>query len=162
MPSAQTKFVQRTLKRAVLLPVIAAAIVGLVFLGIIERLLVETNRLNHSEQVIVCAEQIRRRAIDMETGQRGYLLSNDRRFLEPYQRASAAMPQLVVRLDQLVSDDPPQHRRAAVIAADIAEWRRHAEHIVPGPSIESQLVEGKVLMDRIRANIDTFLQAEQV
>ena len=109
MPSAPTKFVQRTLKRAVLLPVIGATIVGIVFLTIIGRLLSETNRLNHSQEVIVCAEQIRQLAVDMETGQRGYLLSNDRRFLEPYNRALTAMPRLVDRLDRLASDNPQQH-----------------------------------------------------
>ena len=69
------------LRRAVLLPVIGAAIIGAIFLAIIQQLLTESERLRHTEEVIATAEQIRELAVDMETGVRGYLLTHDRRFL---------------------------------------------------------------------------------
>jgi len=161
VPSAQSAFVQRTLRRAILLPAVAAVVVSAVFLGIIQRLLWETERLNHGEEVISTAEQIRQLVVDMETGVRGYLLANDRRFLEPYDGASKAFPELQHHLESLVSDNPEQRRRLAVINSDVAEWQRHAEQIMRSHPAERELVVAKVMMDRVRTDVQVFLQAER-
>ena len=161
MPSAQLDFVQRTLRRAVLLPVILAVVVGAVFLMIIQRLLWETERLNHSEEVIASAEQIRQLAVDMETGVRGYLLSHDRSFLEPYDRAAMTLPQLLSHLDALVIDNPEQRPRVTVIAGHIEEWHQHADRMMRTQMVERELPVGKSMMDRVRGDLETFLQAER-
>jgi CHASE3 domain sensor protein len=42
---------------------------------------------------------------DAETGQRGYLLSGDRRYLDPYDKALKRLTQLRVSLKESLSDD---------------------------------------------------------
>ena len=160
MPSAHLDFVQRTLRRAIFLPVIGAVLIGAVFLIMIQRLLWESDRLNRSEEVITSAEQIRQLAVDMETGVRGYFLSNDRSFLEPYDRASRAIPPLLIRLDGLVADNPIQRRRLKLIAADVAEWQRHADQMIRSHAVKQELEVGKSLMDRVRRDFAEFLEAE--
>src|SRR5690242_3062690 len=48
---------------------------------------------------------------DAETGQRGYILTGDPRFLEPYHDARRAIPPLFARLDSITRADAAQHER---------------------------------------------------
>ena len=149
------------LRRAVLLPVIGAAIIGAIFLAIIQQLLTESERLRHTEEVIATAEQIRELAVDMETGVRGYLLTHDRRFLAPYERASTSLPTLLDHLDALVIDNAEQRPRVATIRREISEWERFATGNMRSADPVRGLITGKALMDRVRSDHDQFLQAER-
>jgi signal transduction histidine kinase len=153
--SPQSASVERTLRRAVLLPIAVAALIPAVFLTLIMRLLGQTELLRHTEEVIVTAEQSRQLAVDMETGQRGFLLTRERRFLEPYDRAVVNLPGVIARLKQLVADNPEQLQRVSVIERDIAEWQRS----LSGDD-QRDLDRSKSLMDGIRARHDEFLAVE--
>ncbi|MBO9709012.1 MAG: CHASE3 domain-containing protein [Caulobacter sp.] len=48
---------------------------------------------------------------DAETGQRGLLLTDDPRYLQPYERAVVRLPRMRAELRQLVADNPDQQRR---------------------------------------------------
>src|SRR5690349_17748056 len=48
---------------------------------------------------------------DAETGQRGYLITNDDAYLTPYRAAIEAIPKQLQRLKPLVSDNPSQRDR---------------------------------------------------
>jgi signal transduction histidine kinase len=158
--SNQSFFVERTLRRAVLLPVAVAIVVGVIFLAIIQRLLSETELLRHSEEVMATAEQMRQVAVDMETGVRGYLLTRDPRFLAPRDRASADLPRLLLQLKTLVADNPEQTRRVSVIESDIKAWRLYAAKTLRADPTGWNLFAGKILMDRVRADHTQFLEAE--
>lgn len=56
-------------------------------------------------------------AQNAETGQRGFLLTNDERYLSPYEAAVAVWGPRVARLDDLVGPTGPQHDRAAALRA---------------------------------------------
>lgn len=161
MSVAESAFVQRTLRRAVLLPVAVAVIAGLIFLFIIRWLLAETDLLRHSEEVIATAELSRQLAVDMETGVRGFLLTRDPRFLEPRIRASAELPKLLERLSALVADNPEQVQRVATIAHDVAQWRLYADESLKADPAGRNLFSGKTLMDRVRDDHDQLLAAER-
>ncbi|HEV7486851.1 MAG TPA: CHASE3 domain-containing protein [Thermoanaerobaculia bacterium] len=156
----QTSLIDRTLRRAVLLPVAVAIVVGVVFLGIIQQLLSETELLRHSEEVVATAEQMRQVAVDMETGVRGYLLTRDPRFLAPRDRASADLPRLLLHLKELVADNPEQARRVSAIEADIRQWQLYAARTLNADPRGWNLFAGKILMDRVRSDHEQFLNAE--
>lgn len=156
----KTDSVERTLRRAVLLPVAVAAMAGIISLGIIQSLLSETELLRHGEEVMSTAEQIRQMAVDMETGIRGYLLTGDRRFLEPRDRASRGLTALLAQLKRLVADNPEQMRQADVIEKDIAEWQRYSGEAMATPPNRDEIA-GKVLMDRVREDVHRFLETER-
>lgn len=153
---------RQTLRRAVLIPVICAALVAVVFLVVIHRLLSESEWLRHSDEVIAVAERIRERAVDMETDVRGYLLTRDRRFFASYDHGSAELPSLLRRLAALVGDNPEQKRRVSAIDSDIAEWRRFANATMRSAAPEQELMAGNLLMDRVRSDSAQLLQAERV
>ncbi len=52
---------------------------------------------------------------DAEVGQRGYLLTNDRRYLQPYEQSIEIVNETVTRLKELTTDDPSQQQRLARI-----------------------------------------------
>src|SRR5215471_15939768 len=46
----------------------------------------------HARQVVDSVDRLLSDLIDAETGQRGYLLTGENRYLEPYNRAAQAIP----------------------------------------------------------------------
>src|SRR5260370_40132931 len=54
--------------------------------------------------------------IDAETGERGYMLTGDERFLAPYLSGVAAVPVGIARLRTLTADNPGQQQRLGALA----------------------------------------------
>ena len=94
---------------------------------------------------------------DMETAQRGYLLSAEERYLEPYQAAAKAIDQHLGDFRELTRDDRDQQRRVATLQPLIASKLRK---MAGGMDLRRQgsrpavitayLDEGKTIMDDIR------------
>jgi methyl-accepting chemotaxis protein len=95
---------------------------------------------------------------DAETGQRGYVITGDERFLDPYQGADTAIARTVAELRELTSDNPAQQKRIRqvepVIAAKLSELQRiiamRRNRDVAHATQAVQAGEGKRLMDDIR------------
>jgi CHASE3 domain sensor protein len=104
---------------------------------------------------------------DAETGERGFLLTNDESFLEPYDAAVRAIEEQFDKLGKAVSDNPQQverlselrdieRQRIAVLRENI-ERRRRATNWAP--DVED-LRTAKFLMDHARAIIAEMIAAE--
>jgi signal transduction histidine kinase len=115
----------------------------------------------HSQQVLAAANRLERLMIDVETGQRGFLLTGEERFLEPWEAARTALPQASRRLTEL-AQVPVQDRQARQITQAVAAYVR--EYSIPvvnavrrnDPSIQREAVteEGKRRVDELRAGFD--------
>ncbi|MEG4958829.1 MULTISPECIES: CHASE3 domain-containing protein [unclassified Microcoleus] len=74
--------------------------------------LVENERwVGHTHQVLTELEATLSTLKDAETGQRGYLLTGEERYLEPYHSAIARINEQVVGLQQLTADNNRQQQR---------------------------------------------------
>ncbi|MEG5067000.1 CHASE3 domain-containing protein [Microcoleus sp. B3-A4] len=74
--------------------------------------LVENERwVSHTHQVLTELEATLSTLKDAETGQRGYLLTGEERYLEPYNSAIARINQQVAGLQQLTADNKRQQQR---------------------------------------------------
>ncbi len=74
--------------------------------------LVENERwVNHTHRVLTELEATLSTLKDAETGQRGYLLTGEERYLEPYNSAIARVNEQVVGLQQLTADNKRQQQR---------------------------------------------------
>ena len=60
----------------------------------------------------MAANQLERLVIDLETGQRGFVITGQERFLGPWRAARVAVPGQASTLARLVAGDPAQQRRA--------------------------------------------------
>jgi methyl-accepting chemotaxis protein len=95
---------------------------------------------------------------DAETGQRGFVITGEESFLEPYQAAGGSVGKLVKELRDLTDDNPNQQKRIAamepLIAAKLDELKRTVEirrRAGFAPTAEVIKVgEGKKIMDDIR------------
>lgn len=64
--------------------------------------------VDHSWQAINQVERIMGSAKDAETGNRGFLITGDDRYLEPYTAARRDLPAELDRLQELIRDNPPE------------------------------------------------------
>jgi signal transduction histidine kinase len=122
----------------------------------------------HSQEVIGAASGLERLVLDLETGHRGYLITRDARFLEPWRRALAAYPAAIRNLNRLAAV-PAQNRGARRIAAAVESYAREysvplveaARRGEPSASSAATLVEGRRRVDAIRGLFDRFVAAER-
>jgi CHASE3 domain sensor protein len=122
-----------------------------------------------SSSIMTELEILQAELADAETGQRGFLLTRDRRYLEPYVRAAPTLDRHLARLRELLAADSLQ--RAALdslqplIRTKLAELDRTIVlDSTLGPEAASQLVSsgvGKATMDSIRAVVADMLGREQ-
>jgi signal transduction histidine kinase len=75
-----------------------------------------------SQQVIATANRLQTYVIDLETGARGFAITRDERYLDPWKSAQAQYPGAVSTLLEFTSDSPLQHRRALAISKDIQTY----------------------------------------
>ncbi len=93
-------------RRTVAVSVLLSAIIGSAFFLLmlaIEGLRDSEGRANHSLEVLISASRLERLVIDVETSQRGFIITGDPRFLRPWYEARAASAQEVADLEHLAS-----------------------------------------------------------
>ncbi|MBC8066734.1 MAG: CHASE3 domain-containing protein, partial [Deltaproteobacteria bacterium] len=106
---------------------------------------------------------------DAETGQRGYLVTGDDRYLEPYEDAVAALPRDIATLRAAIADDPEQLARLDAIDREAAAkfdelGQTIALHRGGDPAGALAIVRedrGRRIMDRIRGLIDEMKAVER-
>jgi methyl-accepting chemotaxis protein len=106
---------------------------------------------------------------DAETGQRGYLITNDESYLAPDQAALASIKSTLDDLRKLTSDNPDQQRRLAAISplieGKLAELKQTIElRRTQGFDAAAKIVVanlGKTQMDQVRAVVAEADQEER-
>ena len=152
---------------------LAAVLVFFLLSGVIACLNIETLRDNNqrilrSHQVLVALDELFSTTQDAETGQRGFLLTGNDRYLEPYESAVEAV---TTRLDAVVSlthDNPVQQANLAPlkrhIDAKLAELKQTIDlRRRQGAQAALAVVNsdrGKLEMDAVRAQVDVMRQEE--
>jgi signal transduction histidine kinase/CHASE3 domain sensor protein len=77
--------------------------------------------VSHTWQVINAVEQVISSAKDAETGNRGFLLTGDESYLEPYTRAVHELPAEIDRVQQLTADNLAHQRRIVEMRAVVEQ-----------------------------------------
>jgi two-component system sensor histidine kinase VicK len=148
---------------------VAAAFAVLIFE--IRDLRNDTGWARHSQTVLTDAADLEGLVVDLETGQRGFIITRNPRFLEPWHSARRELthgaPQ---KLEQLVRDNPKQERRAQAISAAINSYvSRYSVPLVAraqrgdleGATALVAEGGGRRQVDAIRARFDRFDAAER-
>ncbi|MFA6153511.1 response regulator [Mesorhizobium sp.] len=125
-------------------------------------------KIVQSYDVIVALDALLSSAQDAETGQRGFLLTNNEKYLEPYGKALAEIPAKLNEIVLLTRDNPAQERTTATlklhVEAKLAELARTIE-LRRTQGLEAALAvvngdRGKTEMDAIRTQLATMAQEE--
>ncbi|MDB5991457.1 MAG: chemotaxis protein [Herbaspirillum sp.] len=103
----------------------ALALMILVILGAVSYRnttgLIEAGQMSaHTYQVLENQTKVLASLMDAETGQRGYVITGEDRYLEPYQSGTLAVNQAIQNLRKLTIDNPNQQQRIDALAAPIA------------------------------------------
>jgi len=162
-PIDETPLARRLLV-ALVTPVILLIAAG-TLLGIqVSRMAEDARWVDHSDEVIGKTYEVEKVIIDQETGFRGYIITADRLFLEPYLKAKPL--DILQQLSVLVADSPEQEGRATSIARRYSLWLGETAGIVAtGPTEEArslaEMTLRKAHMDDIRNAVDDMMSVER-
>lgn len=126
-------------------------------------------RINTAVESVVQIQYVLSIIKDAETGQRGYLLAGEPRYLGPYETAEASLGPELERLRLLVSDSPRQLRRyeqlAPLARQKMAELQETIQLRQSGQVEAAMAVvrtdRGRATMDAIRALVREMITAER-
>ncbi len=145
--------------------VVLAAAAALIMTAGIDRQLVDVTQ---TYEVRNQARELTIALTEAESGQRGFMLTQDQKYLEPYRRAVAGIDTRIKTLVAITAADPRQADRVAAISDSIsiklAEMARTVDLIQSGRPGEAQtLIEsgmGARLMDELRSGLEQFIGEE--
>ncbi|HUC27656.1 MAG TPA: CHASE3 domain-containing protein, partial [Streptosporangiaceae bacterium] len=135
----------------------------------IEDLRDSESRANSALQVLVVANRLERLTVDIQNGQRGYVITGERAFLDPWYDARAQFPVQAEQLEELASPgDQGQYQRASQIeAAGTAYIRDYslplvalAEHDLGAARTVTVTAEGQRREDALHARFKDFIARE--
>lgn len=132
----------------------------------IEGLLRNQERVNHTNEIINKLDSVMSVLKDAETGQRGFLLTNNEDFLQPYNGALGKAAVLLNKVKQATNDNAEQkvdcimlesvvNNRLSMLKMLIDKRRR--SELIP----DSMLVAGKGYMDQARTLIKRMQDREK-
>jgi PAS domain S-box-containing protein len=122
--------------------------------------------VQHSDQVIARLYDLERLVANMETGMRGYLLTANEAFLDPYKQARTQVDTAFERTRAMVSDDPEQSARLDQVRQLYARWTAIDPHRDPlvqaplAPSSTAELEQRKQLTDQMRKLLNEMVLVE--
>ena len=125
----------------------------------------------HTADVLETLQHALDAMLDQETGVRGYLITGDEQFLEPYHRGGNAYTAAIQKIKDLTSDNPAQQSRLDELNELAKKWRSgFAERAIalmakPETREDARALEGstagKTAMDLIRAKVDEIEGVER-
>lgn len=138
--------------------------------------------VEHGQPALANANRLLKLVVDMETGQRGFCITQKEEFLEPYNNAHGKFSKLLETEKALVSDNPSQIKTLERIDGLVGQWQEQAAipEIAKARKIATcgkdtnghheclrdvaALLEagtGKDLIDKVRAEFNSFIKMEE-
>ena len=136
-----------------------------------QKLINNSELVNHTNEVLIEAEAIMSHMKDAETGQRGYLVTSDPQFLDPYNGAYEKTTDSYNNLVELTADNPVQQKNLrevkALYEAKFGQMQNIIDMAKKNPNFlhdtESRLremVRGKKIMDDLRISTERIKEEE--
>lgn len=141
----------------------------LIFLTI-QELIRATNILSHTYTLVNKLEELRSSVVDAETGVRGYVISQDARFLKPYNEGTKKIPVIFEELKDLTADNPKQlndldklnqlvKRKVGYMTDGLAIFQSNGFKITDSMVVARE--PSRIAMDSVRLLIDQMKATEE-
>lgn len=132
----------------------------------IGNLIKSTELVKHSDEVILNVENVISTLKDAETGQRGYLLTGNKIFLEPYNGASESALKTLTAIEESTKDNPVQQKDIAELKNIMTRRLDIIKSTIEIKSLGGQvdptvLFQGKTYMDQARAVVNRMVKEER-
>jgi PAS domain S-box-containing protein len=156
---------RRWVKSAVAVAVLLISVTGILSWHMMTQSAEDAAWVAHTYNVSRTLELALRHLDDVETGARGFALTGEEQFLEPFQSGKYAVSADLEGLRVLVSDNPGQGRRLDVLVEQTRNRLEAAEDLVAlrkssGQLQAAALERGRQLMDAVRTSIATMEMEE--
>jgi len=124
----------------------------------------------HDIEIHDLANLIQKNVLDMETGMRGYVITGDEQYLEPYEQGSRSWQDNYNKLHSLLSDNGSQQQSLEEIKPLIQNWITNSgEYTINAKKnnktklLRQHFAEnkGKKITDQLRTQFDSFLTTEK-
>ena len=152
---------------------LGAALLSLIIISVLAhwqiRTLISTNGwVAYTQEMLVTLEAVFSYIKEVETGQRGYVITGETTYLEYYQSATAQVEQSLQTLQQLTADNPGQQERLAELRPLVTRRLAFTREVIDlyraqGFAAAARLITtdtGQQLMDEIRRTV-VGMQQEQ-
>ncbi len=135
----------------------------------VQRLNDNTRSLAQTYETIAHLEMVVSLAKDAETGQRGFVITGNPDYLEPYNQATADLEQVIEQVAQQIETDAQQQALLPTLRDRVKRKLSNMEVNIglrqtAGFEAAQQMVmtgQGKAAMDAIRATVNEMVQLEQ-
>ena len=132
----------------------------------ISNLIKSTELVKHSDEVILTAENVISTLKDAETGQRGYLLTGNKIFLQPYYGSTDTAMAALNRIEAQTKDNAAQQKNVAELRNILARRLNIIASTIEIKSLGGQidptvLLEGKTYMDQARGVVSRMVKEEK-
>jgi methyl-accepting chemotaxis protein len=149
---------------ALLFPVI----IGAIAYRATDRLLQSRSPITHTYQVLQELDDVLIAVLNCETGERGFIITGNDRYLEPYENGLAAVGKAIDRVTNLTADNPRQQARIKSLETAVKariDLLKEAIALRREKGFEGAATivrggEGKKLVDEIRRIIDEMNREE--
>jgi len=106
-------------------------------------------KVAHTYDVIGDSHFINKLMVDMETGERGFLITGNKEFLEPYESGTKEYQTKIVHLMEQVSDNPAQVKQLETIDHLVDQW--HEKAAVPVIGMRKKVTQSTVDAEYLQA-----------
>ena len=153
---------------AFFIAVAVLAILGVFSYMSTQRLIHTAQVLTHAMRVINNATELMKASVDIQTGQRGYLITGDEEFLKPFYESSKTIGPSLSLLDSLTTNDQNQNAKVDELRGLINRqliWEKNIIEIRKGSFEKARELiasgEGKRRMDTIRGVVKNLQDEER-
>ncbi|MDF2723328.1 MAG: sensor hybrid histidine kinase [Paenibacillus sp.] len=124
---------------------------------------------DHDIQVHKLLDQLEKATVDMETGQRGFVITGDEKYLDPYKEGNDAWLDAYNKLHVLFADNPSQQQALESVKPVMEHWIANAgEYLIDlkRQNKSAELLEwfkmdsGKKDVDQMRSQFDAIRETE--
>nr|WP_158240457.1 CHASE3 domain-containing protein [Telmatospirillum siberiense] len=146
--------------------------ISILYASAVLRIPEETNKsrdwIEHTDQILLQTQSLLSALTDVETGQRGYLLTHDRNYLAPFESGRIQSRKLIDSVSHLTADNPLQQARVAELStlverkiAETSDTIALAEQGNPDGALQRVRSNGgQQIMDGIRRVVAAMIEEE--
>ncbi len=167
LPALEQRRFRASLRWTVAFPFMAALILAGAALWAAYILNASMQWVDRTDQVIGQSRRLLRLTLDMESGERGFLVTGNDVFLQPYREASKVIDSEYQRLYLMVADNPLQQTRLERLHNNLHHWQGYAEQMIAlrraggaYAALDANLA-GKAEMDEFRDQLAGFQSVEE-
>lgn len=160
---------ERKVQRGFVLALACLGVIGVVSYFSIVRLRDDATWVQHTDEVIIRLELLFSVMTDAQNGHRGYVVTGDETYLEPYRVAVQTADSDVRRLRKLTADNPAQQRRLDLLTPLIGEQLAFGGDVIDSrrsqgfEAARSQMLagKGKRIHDQLHGLVNEMKGAEE-